>query len=255
MNDAMRAQTILLPAADGEQIEAYYAAPERGQPHGAVVVIHHAPGYDEATKEITRRFAAEGFAAICPNLYSRETPGLAPREAAAQVRAAGGVPDAQVVGDVAAAADYLRTRPGANGKVGVIGYCTGGRQAVLAACNMDLDAAVDCYGAFVTRSTSAGDSLPRAAITHLLHKLSCPLLGLFGAEDPAPPVAEVAELEAALKEHGKVFEFQVYENAGHAFFSVDSQKYRTTAALAGWQRILAWFTRHLGADPVNPGTP
>jgi carboxymethylenebutenolidase len=252
MNDAMRAKTVRVPAADGTQIEAYYATPDGGAPHGSVVVIHHAPGYDEATKEIARRFAAEGFAALCPNLYSREAPGLAPREAAAQVRAVGGVPDPQVTGDVAAAVEYLRTQPDANGKVGVIGYCTGGRQAVLAACQLDLDAAVDCYGAFVTRSTPPGDGLRRGAITHLLHKLSCPLLGLFGAEDPAPPVAEVAELEDALKEHGKVFEFQVYENAGHAFFSVDSQKYRTTAALAGWQRILAWFTRYLGAGPATP---
>ena len=84
MNDAMRAQTVQVPAPDGTQIEAYYAVPERGEPHGSVVVIHHAPGYDEATKEIARRFAAEGFAALCPNLYSREAPGLAPCEAAAQ---------------------------------------------------------------------------------------------------------------------------------------------------------------------------
>jgi dienelactone hydrolase len=70
MNDAMRAQTITIPAADGAAIEAYYAEPERGEPHGSVVVIHHAPGYDEAAKEIARRFAAEGFAALCPNLYT-----------------------------------------------------------------------------------------------------------------------------------------------------------------------------------------
>jgi carboxymethylenebutenolidase len=255
MNDAMRAQTIQVPTADGTPIEAYYATPERGEPHGAVVVIHHAPGYDDATKEIARRFAAEGFAALCPNLYSREAPGRTPREAAAQVRAAGGVPDAQVTDDVAAAVEYLRSRQDTNGKVGVIGYCTGGRQAVLAACQLNLDAAVNCYGAFTTRSTPPGDGLPRSAITHLLHKLSCPLLGLFGAEDPAPPVQEVAELEAALREHGKTFEIQVYENAGHAFFSVDSQKYRTAAALAGWQRILAWFTRYLGPGQAAPGSP
>ncbi len=251
MNDAMRAQTISITGADGAPVEAYYATPERGEPHGAVVVIHHAPGYDEATKEIARRFATEGFAALCPNLYSREAPGLPPREAAAQVRGAGGVPDEQVTADVAAAVDYLRARPDANGKVGVIGYCTGGRQAVLAACQLDVDAAVDCYGAFTTRSTPPGDSLPRASISHLLHKLRCPLLGLFGAQDPAPPPEEAAELAAALTEHGKQFEIEVYEDAGHAFFSVDSPKYRTAAALAGWQRVLGWFGRYL-AGPTQP---
>jgi carboxymethylenebutenolidase len=239
MNDAMRAQTIRIPAADGAQLEAYYATPERGEPHGGVVVIHHAPGYDDATKEIARRFAAEGFAALCPNLYSRQDPAVPPREAAAHVA------DDQVTTDVAAAVEYLRGQPDANGKVGVIGYCTGGRQAVLAACELELDAAVDVYGAFTTRSTPPGDKLPRTSISHLLGKLSCPLLGLFGAEDPAPPADEVKELADALTEHGKEFEIEVYENAGHAFFSVDSQKYRTTAALAGWQRVLGWFGRHL----------
>lgn len=252
MNDAMQAETIQIAGPGEERIEAYFATPLRPGPHGGVVVIHHAPGYDEATKEITRRFAAEGFMAVCPNLYSREAPGLPPREAAAQVRASGGVPDVQVVGDVAASAQFLRAHASANGNVGVVGYCTGGRQAVLAACQTEFQAAVDCYGAFVTRSTPSDSDLPRSAITHLLHKLSCPLLGLFGADDPAPPVEEVAELEAALKKHGKVYDFHVYENAGHAFFSVDSPKYRTKPALDGWQRITAWFTRYL--SPRQPGT-
>jgi carboxymethylenebutenolidase len=132
--------------------------------------------------------------------------------------------------------------------VGVIGYCTGGRQAVLAACQTgEFTAAVDCYGAFVTRSTPPGSDLPRSGFTQLLHKLTCPLLGLFGAQDPAPPPDEVAELETALKEHGKVYEFHVYEDAGHAFMSVDSLKYRTRPALDAWQKITGWFTRHLGA--------
>jgi carboxymethylenebutenolidase len=247
MSDAMRAETIEIAGHGEDPIEGYFATPLRPGPHGAVVVIHHAPGYDHATKEITRRFAAEGFMALCPNLYSREAPGLPPREAAAQVRASGGVSDTQVIGDVAASARYLRAHESANGNVGVIGYCTGGRQAVLAACQTEFQAAVDCYGAFVMRSTPADSDLPRSAITHLLHKLTCPLLGLFGADDPAPPTDEVAELEAALKEHGKVFDFHVYENAGHAFFSVDSPKYRTKAAMDGWQRITAWFTRYLSS--------
>lgn len=116
---------------------------------------------------------------------------------------------------------------------------------MLAACQMDLQAAVDCYGAYVTRSTPDGDQLPRASIAHLLQDLTCPLLGLFGAEDPAPSTEEVAELEAALKELGKEYEFHVYENAGHAFFSVDSPKYRTAVALDGWQKVCEWFTRYL----------
>ncbi len=246
MYDAIQAETVFIPSGNGELIEAYFATPLGPGPFGSVIVVHHAPGYDEATKEITRRLATAGFIALCPNLYTREAPpGLDAKEAAKQVRAAGGVPDGQVVEDLAGSASYLQARPSANGSVGIIGYCTGGRQAVLAACQMDLQAAVDCYGAYVTRSTPDGDQLPRASIAHLLQDLTCPLLGLFGAEDPAPSTEEVAELEAALKELGKEYEFHVYENAGHAFFSVDSPKYRTAAALDGWQKVCEWFTRYL----------
>src|SRR5205807_339886 len=97
-------------------------------PYPGVVVIHHMPGWDEATKEITRRFAAHGHLAICPNLHDREAQGAGPDDAAAAVRARGGVPDERFLGDAAGAVRHLRSMPSSNGKVGVIGYCSGGRQ-------------------------------------------------------------------------------------------------------------------------------
>ena len=84
-------------------------------------------------------------------------------------------------------------------------------------------------------------------IVHLTAQLSCPLLGLFGAEDQHPSPAQVAELEEALKTHGKTYEFHSYEGAGHAFFAVDRPSYRPEAATDGWNRILAWFGRYLTA--------
>ena len=149
MYDAMMAETVTIAGHGGDQIEAYLARPLAPGPFGGVVVIHHMPGYDAATKEIVRKFAANGYAALCPNLYSREAPGAAPDDAAATARAQGGVPDERLVGDVEGAANVLRGLTSSNGKVGVIGYCSGGRQAFLAACSLRLDAAVDCYGAFV----------------------------------------------------------------------------------------------------------
>ncbi len=248
MYDAIQAETIYLPGDNGEIIEAYVATPLGPGPFGSVVVIHHAPGYDDATKEITRKLATAGFIALCPNLYSRQAPPeLDAKEAAKRVRAAGGVPDEQVVGDVGGAARYLQSQASANGSVGVIGYCTGGRQAVLAACQMKMQAAVDCYGAYVTRSTPEGDQLPRPSIADVIGDLSCPLLGLFGAEDPAPSPREVSELEALLQELRKDYKFHVYDNAGHAFFSVDSPKYRTAAALDGWEKVCDWFSCYLSS--------
>ena len=140
-------------------IEAYLARPAHDASRGGVVVIHHMPGFDRGTKEIVRRFAELGYDAVCPNLYHREAPGADPDDAAAAARAAGGVPDDRLLGDVAGAATYLRRLPTGNGRVGVIGYCSGGRQAVLAACRLDIDAAVDCYGAFVTGTPPAGHPL------------------------------------------------------------------------------------------------
>src|ERR1700712_2175196 len=160
MKIALQAGTDTLEGHDGDEIEAYVAIPVDRTPMAGVVVIHHMPGFDEATKEITRRLANAGYAAICPNLHHREAPGAEPDDAAAANRAAGGVPDERLTGDVRAAAAYLRALPGANGKVGVIGFCSGGRQAFLAGCTADLDAAVDCYGAFVVGTPPKEVPLP-----------------------------------------------------------------------------------------------
>jgi carboxymethylenebutenolidase len=244
--DALLAETVTITGDGGTGIEAYAARPLRAGPLGGVVVIHHMPGYDRASKEITRRFAAEGYNAVCPNLYSREAPGADPDDAAAAARALGGVPDERLVGDVAGAASYLRGLPNANGRVGVIGYCSGGRQAFLAACSLDLQAAVDCYGAFVTEPRPEGFPGKTGPIGHLAKDLSCPLLGLFGAEDGHPSPEATAELERLLTEQGKEYEFHTFEDAGHAFFAVDRPAYRPQAAAEGWKLVQDFLGRHVG---------
>lgn len=243
--DAMMAETVTIGGHDGDRIEAYLARPLGPGPFGGVVVIHHMPGYDAATKEITRRFAAEGYAAICPNLYTREAPGADPDDAAAAARAAGGVPDDRLVGDVAGAARTLRELTSSNGKVATIGFCSGGRQSFLSAVSMPLQAAVDCYGAFVTGTPPEGFPLAVRPIVDKTPDLSCPLLGLFGAEDQYPSPDQVAELESELKRLGKPYEFHSYEGAGHSFMSVDRPSYRPEAAVDAWGRILSFFGEHL----------
>jgi carboxymethylenebutenolidase len=245
MYDAMLAETITITGHGGDQVEAYLARPLSPGPLGGVVVIHHMPGYDEGTKEITRTFAAHGYNAICPNLYTREAPGASPDDAAATARAQGGVPDDRLVGDVAGATAFLRAMPNSNGKAGTIGYCSGGRQSFLAACSLPLDAAVDCYGAFVTGQPPENFPLKVGPIVHLAPNLSCPLLGLFGADDQYPSPENVAELDKALAAAGKPHEFHSYEGAGHSFFSTNRPAYRPEAAVDGWQKIWDFFGRHL----------
>jgi carboxymethylenebutenolidase len=181
-----------------------------------------------------------------PNLYYREAPGASPDDAAATVRARGGVPDERLVGDVGGAAAHLRALEGANGKVGVIGYCSGGRQSFLAACSLPLQAAVDCYGAFIVTPPPPERAWPQP-IVGLAKDLSCPLLGLFGAEDKNPEPAETAELAKDLSALGKEHEFHTYEGAGHAFFAADRPSYRVEAANDGWQRIWDFYGRHLAS--------
>jgi carboxymethylenebutenolidase len=245
MGETLSASTIQISGHGGDQVEAYLARPAGDGPRGAVVVIHHMPGYDRATKEIVRRFAELGYDAICPNLFWREAPNAPPDDAAATARAKGGVPDERLLGDVAAAAAHLRSLATSNGKVGVIGYCSGGRQSVLAACNLDLDAAVDCYGAFVTGTPPEGFPLQVANLVEQLPDLRCPLLGLFGNEDTHPSPEQVDELEQILAENGKTYEFHRFDNAGHGFFAVDRAMYRVQAANEGWEHISAFYDSHL----------
>jgi carboxymethylenebutenolidase len=243
--DAILAETVTITGHGGDQIEAYLGRPLAPGSRGGIVWIHHMPGYDRETKEFVRRLAVAGYHAVCPNLYSREAPGADPDDASATVRAAGGVPDDRLVGDVAGAADYLRGLEGANGKIGVIGHCSGGRQAFLAACSLELDAAVDCYGAFVVEDHVEGMPKVMQPILHLAPNLSGPLLGLFGKEDRYPNPDAVAKLDAELTRLGKEHEFQSYEGAGHSFFSPDRPAYRVDAALDGWHRIYDFFGKHL----------
>jgi len=246
MTNAIQAGTVHYAGSDGAQIEAYLAVPLDDAPRGGVVLVHHLPGYDEATREFARTFAVHGYNAVVPNLYSREGgPGIAHEDAAAAVRAAGGVSDERLIADVDSAASYLRGLPTANGKVGVIGYCSGGRQALLAACALDLQAAVDNYGAFVMSDSPASAGLRATSLESRLPGLSCPLLGNFGGDDAHPSPAEIEQLAEALDKLGKTYDFKTYEGAGHAFFNVNRVSYRAEAAMDAWDRIFAFYKQHL----------
>jgi len=203
------------------------------------------PGWDGSAREIARRFAHHGYNAISPNLQFREGKATA-EENSASIRAAGGMPDDRTMGDVQAAIDHLRSLPYVNGKVGVIGYCSGGRQAYLAACTLKgIDAVIDCYGGGVVAKPE--DLTPRQPVAPIdfTKDLQCPILCFFGVEDTRPSPADAARTEEALKKFGKTYEIQTYENAGHAFFAVDRAQYRVAAAMDGWKKVFAWFGKYL----------
>jgi carboxymethylenebutenolidase len=243
------AETVAFRGDKNDLVEAYAARPLGPGPFPGVVVIHHMPGWDEWTREVVRKFADHGMTAISHHLYSRYGEG-SPDDLAARARGDGGVADDEVVADAAAAATWLRNSPLSNGKVGVIGFCSGGRHTFLAACRQPevFDAAVDCWGGnvIVDDKSHLTPKRPVAPINYAA-SLKAPLLGLFGNEDANPTPDQVNRTEAALKKHGKQYEFHRYDNAGHGFFAVNRPGYRVEAATDGWQKVLAFFARHLAA--------
>ncbi len=246
--ESMAAETITIPGHNNEPIKAYYARPMGPGPFPGVVVIHHFPGWDEWYREATRRFAHHGFAAISPNLYERIGQGT-PEDVAAKVRAQGGIPDEVAVGDIAGAMRYLRTLPNNNEKVGVFGTCSGGRHAFLAACREPgFDAVVECWGGNVVMPEERlSENYPVAPIDFTAD-LPCPILGLFGEEDRSPTPEEVAVHEAALKAHGKDYEFHMYPGAGHGFFYYNRPAYRQEQAVDGWNKIWDFLAKNLDGE-------
>jgi carboxymethylenebutenolidase len=239
-------------ASQGASILAYLARPRSGGPYPGLIVIHEAFGLNEHIRDVTRRFAAQGFVALAPNLYSRG-PGFDPNDRSAVMAAMMALPDAQVVADLEAAARYLREQPGTTGKVGCIGFCSGGRQTLLFACSSSaLDAAVDCWGGFITRATPTDTVTPSRPVPpiDLVDRLACPLYAVFGEEDPNPSPADAKALEERLRAAHKTFQVEIFPNAGHAFFADYRESYREAAAFALWPKVLDFFRQHLGGTPA-----
>lgn len=248
----LQAETVSFRGYNGDTGEAYYARPSRAGNVPGVVIIHHMPGWDEWITEATRKLAHHGFAAISPHLYFREGPG-SPDDVGARVRAAGGVSDASVMGDVEGAMAFLRAQSNSNGKVGVMGFCSGGRHTYLAACTLKgIDAAVDCWGGnvIVDDPKQLNPKRPVAPID-LTEKMTCPLIGIFGNDDQNPNVDQVNRTEAVLKRLGKKYAFHRYDGAGHAFFNTARVAYRPEQAADGWQKVLAFLHTHLGSVPAS----
>jgi carboxymethylenebutenolidase len=246
--ESMTAETVAFDGHNGDRGEAYFARPTRAGKFPGIVVVHHLPGWDEWIIEVVRKFAHHGYAAISPHLYFRDGPG-SPDDVGARVRGAGGVPDEQVVGDVKGAIAYLRAQPNHNGKVGLIGFCSGGRHAYLCACRIaDVDAVVDCWGGnvIVDDKSQLNAKRPVAPID-LTESLRAPLLGLFGNDDQNPNADQVNRTEAVLKRLGKSYDFHRYDGAGHAFFNTMREAYRPEQAADGWTKTFAFLKKHLAA--------
>jgi carboxymethylenebutenolidase len=241
------AEVITYPAGGGDEIHAYVARPTGDGPTPGIVAVHHLPGWDEFYREFSDRLARHGYTVICPDLYCRFGHGT-PDDVAATVRSQGGVADDSVVADCAAALAWLNALPTSNGKVGIIGSCSGGRHALLAASRVPgFDAVVDLWGGGVIASQEElSPSRPVAPIDYTAD-LAAPLLGVFGNDDSHPSPEQVDLHEAELKRHGKAYEFHRYDGAGHGFFYYHWPIYRPEQAMDGWEKVFTFFGGHLSS--------
>lgn len=245
MYEGLLAETVMLTGANGATINAYLARPLGAGPFPAMVLAHHMPGWDEWYREATFKFANHGYVTITPNLYFRAGHGT-PEDVAAKVRADGGIPDDQAVGDLAGALKFLRALPYVNGKVGIFGTCSGGRHAWLTACREPgFDAIIDCWGGRVVMAPEQlNDKFPVNPLDYT-QDLACPVLGLFGNDDANPTPEQVNQHEAELKKHKKNYEFHRYDGAGHGFFYYHAGAYRQAQAVDGWQKVWAFLEKQL----------
>jgi carboxymethylenebutenolidase len=232
----------------GDSIPGYLARPSQPGSHPGIVVIHEAFGLVEHIRDIARRFANIGYNALAPDLYARAGGPSDPNDINTVFPVMFGLPDRQAVQDLEAAAAHLRSLPGATGKIGAIGFCSGGRHTLLFACSSSkVDAAIDCWGGFIHRATPDAETTAArpTPVLDLVKNLHCPLFGVFGEEDQNPPVALEAELKQRAAAAGKDVTTKIYKNAGHAFLADYRPSYREAPAFELWSDITRYFATHL----------
>jgi carboxymethylenebutenolidase len=237
----LTAGEVRIPVADGE-IPAYRAMPAKGGPFPVVLVVQEIFGVHEHIRDVCRRFAKEGYCAIAPELYARQgdvSKYTDYREIFAQVVSR--VPDAQVLSDLDAAVAWAAQSGGDVARVGVTGFCWGGRITWLyAAHNPKLKAGVAWYGRLTGQATELQPKYP----LDVAADLQAPVLGLYGGADQGIPPEDVEKMRAALAAAKQPSEIVVFPDAPHGFHADYRPSYREAAAKDAWARCLAWFRRN-----------
>jgi carboxymethylenebutenolidase len=238
----LEAGEVKIPVSDG-QIPAYRAEPAAGGPFPTILVVQEIFGVHEHIKDICRRLAKLGYLAVAPELYAREGDVSRIRDIHEIIsKVVSKVADAQVMTDLDATVAWAKDAAKGNvAKLGITGYCWGGRIVWLyAAHNPELKAGVAWYG----RLAGKPDALHPKSPLDLAREIKAPVLGLYGGDDLSIPVETVEKMRQALKEAGKTAELVVYPDTPHAFFADYRPSYRKEQADDGWKRLLGWFKEH-----------
>ncbi len=243
-------RSTILPASwidinnNESPMEGYLTQPNTEGRHPAVVVIQEIWGVNSHIQSIVDRLPSHGYVGLAPSMFHREGPmttGLHEEIDLAMGRMSRST-DADILQDVRATVDYIKAQSFVQSdKIGIVGFCYGGRVAYLSACNVsDLSASVVFYGGNIDTSLGAGPSpLDQSA------NIGCPILGLFGVEDTNPRPEDVEKIDSILTKHGKVHKLHNYSGAGHGFHCDTRDSFRPEAAADAWSKTIAWLDKYL----------
>ena len=233
----VRTRDIEIQAVDGP-MPVFVAEPEAAGPHPAVVVIMEGAGRVPHICDVARRIAEEGYVAIAPDFYYREIPNnrVAYDQTEQMYALMERFDDEKFLDDMRTTLTHLRGLDSVgDAKIGVVGFCMGGRLTFLTACALpgEVAAAAPFYGGFTVAH------LPLASA------IECPLYLFFGAEDPFIPAEEVQTIEKTLTELGKRFSLKTYPGADHGFFCDERDSYNEAAASDAWSELKGFLAAHL----------
>ena len=232
--------TVQLNTSDGK-MDAYVAQPKNGGNFPGVVVIQEAFGVNDHIKKITDRIAAEGYVAVAPDIYHRESERIIPySEMPKAIAALQRVIDGKAMADVGAAIGHLKSQSNIKaGSVGVIGFCMGGRLTYLAAAHHanDVKCAVPYYGGGIPM----GNPSPLSRTS----EIKCPMYLFFGAKDQLIPMDQVGQINTEPTTKKVAFQMKIYPEAGHGFNCDDRGSYHEASAKDAWEKTKSFFAKHL----------
>ncbi len=233
--------------AEAGNMPAFLAQPTAEGKYAGVVVVQEAFGLNNHIKEVASRLAGEGYVVLAPDLYYREGPAVVGYDNLPEaIRLMSTLWDDTTVKDMGAVISHLQQQPSAcSDRIGVTGFCMGGRVTFLTACmNPAVKAAVPFYGGGIGSVMQVSERTPKAPLEYV-DRLTAPMLLFFGGDDPFIPLDEVELIKRRLAELKKNAETVVYPGAPHGFFCNERDSYRSDAAKDAWARMLRFFAQHL----------
>ncbi|MFQ5521360.1 MAG: dienelactone hydrolase family protein, partial [Candidatus Methylomirabilia bacterium] len=237
----LRTDRVTLAVPDGS-MPAYLCRPATGGPFPGVIVVMEAFGLNSHIQDVAERIAREGYVSMAPDLYHRFGSPIIPYEDIPKaVDYLQKLEDPEVMAEIGAAIGYLKGLKEVRAdRLGITGFCMGGRVTFLAACRhaSDIKAAVPFYGGGIA---AEGPNAP----VNFAREIQCPILCFFGETDALIPLDQVRKTEETLKQHGKTFEVKVYSGAGHGFFCNERASYHPEAARDAWEKTKGWFGKYL----------